>query len=163
MRRAISVLNLIILNFFAFAEARAEIPKEKAAFATVFSLKQRQPNWRTEILKIHANGNPESALLFEPMSSEGEKPVKQIFFYESGRIRTEVDVIEVDLESIGAKAWNSPIVPHGARVDLTQDGQVQHTAEYSYGVLNGTDRIFYPSGKVSIVSQYINGALRWDY
>ncbi len=76
-----------------------------------------------------------------------------------GRIQTEVDVIVVDSESPGAKSWNSTIVPHGSRVDLTQEGKVQHTTEYLYGLLHGTDRVFYPSGKLSISSQYVNGIL----
>ncbi len=119
-----------------------EPPKE--AVSVLLSLKQRQPNWRSEIVKLYPNGTPESVLLYEPIFEGGEKPTKQLFFYEIGQIRTEVDIIAVDQDSPGAKAWKSTIVPHGARVDLSPEGQLQHTAEYRYGLNHGMDQIFLP-------------------
>src|SRR5262245_32045068 len=158
MKRMILVLSLIFAAI-GYTQTNVQVSEGQAGFASIYSLKQRQPNWRSEILKSYATGTPESILLYEPLRDGGEKPVKQLFFHENGHIRSEVDVIAVDPESPGAKVWNSSLVPHRGRVYLSPEGQIQHTAEYLYGLLNGTDRMYFPSGKVSFTSQYVNGIL----
>ena len=134
-------------------------PREQAALEAVLSLKQRQPNWRSEIIKTFANGNPEQILLYEPLITGGEHPVKQISFYENGRIQAEMDVAQVAEDAPGAIQWKSTIVPHGARVELNADGQLRQIAQYRFGLLEGDSKTFFPNGKLETSSQYLHGVL----
>ena len=134
-------------------------PLQQRGMSPAITLKPRQPNWRSEIVKNFASGVPEQILLYEPLIGGGENPVKQLFFYENGKIRTEMDVIAVSEDHPGALEWKSTIIPHGMRIDLTLDGNLRQAAQYQFGLLEGDLKVFFPDGSIEMSSQYLHGKL----
>src|SRR5690554_6456254 len=98
----------------------------------LMTLKPRQPNWRFEVVEAFPQGNPKKITFYEP-TLEGERPVKQLVFYENSSIQSEVDVVQVDEESQATKEWGSTLVPHGTRVEFSPEGKVAKVGNYQWG------------------------------
>src|SRR3990167_8034438 len=122
------------------------------------ALKQRQPNWRFEMVQSYANGLPQIILFYEP-TVHGERAVQQTTFYENNRIQTQMDVVLIDEDSNIAKEWGSSLVPHGARLDYSSEGALVKFSNYQAGVLNGECKVFYPNGNLQNECIYQNGIL----
>ncbi len=124
--------------------------------ASVFrELKPRQPNWRVEVLSLHPQGTPHQVYFLEPAFGGGERPVKQVSFFESGQIQSEVDVMVMK----GPSEENFKVLPHGTRIDLEIDGSLSQVWHYEEGVLHGVNKAFYPSGKIRAEKTFVQGVL----
>ena len=121
-------------------------PESTKAIAS--ALKTRQPHWRPKIMESYPEGQPSRVLFYEQMSAENEAPVKQVYFYPSGQIKTEMDLIVVAEDTPAAKEWKSTIVPHGMCVSFFSNGQIERVAGYDRGVLHGDLKVYYENGKL---------------
>src|ERR1700688_4561618 len=72
-------------------------------------LKQRQPNWRPQVLETHSQGNPAAVLFYEQVSEEKEVPVKQLNFYENGALKSEIDLTSAEENSPGFQEWKTTL------------------------------------------------------
>ena len=126
--------------------------------AVPLMLKERQPNWRAETIKAYPNGVVEMVVFYEP-SDNGELPVKQMSFYENGKIRQEVDVELVDENSETYKIWNSRLVPSGMCVDFSLNNTMEKIANYDKGLLEGEVKTFYSENRIQTLSNYVKGVL----
>ena len=111
------------------------------------ALKQRQPHWRPKIMESYPEGQPQRVLFYEQIGDQNEAPVKQVLFYPSGQIKTEMDLIVVAEDSLGAKEWKSTIVPHGMSISFFSNGQAEKAAFYDRGLLHGEMKVFFQDGK----------------
>src|SRR5262249_7490570 len=109
-------------------------------------LKQRQPHWRPKIMESFQTGQPKRVLFYEQIGDANEAPVKQVVFYPNGQIKNEMDLIEVEEDSNGAKEWKSTIVPHGMSIAFFENGQMEKTVFYDHGVLHGEMKIYFSDG-----------------
>ena len=158
--KKIAFLSLICI--YGLSADLTKLPTDQPqpdAYAAVAALKPRQPNWRTEIMKAYPNGNLETVVLYEPEIAGGEHPVKQVIFYENGRIKNEIDLGVVEEDSPSIKEWGSRFIPHGARIDLSPEGNLVQLIQYKLGVMEGERRTFYPNGKVGFKGSYSSGKL----
>ncbi|OGN56669.1 MAG: hypothetical protein A3D96_06005 [Chlamydiae bacterium RIFCSPHIGHO2_12_FULL_44_59] len=147
MKKSIIALIVSVSSLFGVSED---------LMAITGKLKPRQPNWRMDAVKIYPQGSPQTIVFYEP-SMEGDHPVKQVYFYENGQIQSEMDVVLVDEDTAAFGEWNSPIVPHGMRVDFTSDGKLVKTAQFEHGVLHGEVRSYYWNGQLQSEQAYLSG------
>src|SRR5579872_1287258 len=118
MKKILAILTLSLVGISSIhASSTQSAPQISIA------LKPRQPNWRFEIVQSYPQGTPQSIIFYEPLALGGERPVKQVVFYENNRIAIEMDLTVVDEDSDAAREWKSPFVPHGARVDFSPEGK----------------------------------------
>ena len=84
MRRLIVILSYFLLvgNIWAF---------DKGA---VYPLRQKEPNWRTEVTEKYPEGNPMTVIFYEPFIGGKERAAKKISFYPNGAISQEMDLKE---------------------------------------------------------------------
>ncbi len=144
--------------FFAIVISLAPLLGASEPTPINIALKPRQPNWRFEIVKVFPQGNPQWIQFYEP-TVDGERPVKQVAFYENNQIQMEMDVVVVDPESDAAKEWKSPVVPNGTRVEFSSEGQLLKVGSYRNGVLDGECKIYYPNGQLQNTFAYREGKL----
>src|SRR5690242_12296270 len=102
----------LLIIAFSLCIAAISLEGQETVPSPFLELKPRQPNWRIDVIKTGSSGVPQIVVFYEP-TLEGERPVKQVLFYENGRIQVETDVTAVQENSPAAKEWGSPIVPHG--------------------------------------------------
>src|SRR3990167_2612289 len=114
------------------------------------TLKMRQPNWRGDVVSMHPNSNPQQIIFYEPVVGGGEVAVKEVFFYENGALKSEVDVIQTSEGTIF----------HGAKVDLNEEGKLFQTAYYKDGLLEGERKQWYPNGQLGSVAYFEKGQLQ---
>ncbi|MFI5343478.1 MAG: toxin-antitoxin system YwqK family antitoxin, partial [Chlamydiales bacterium] len=150
--------NILLAFFLCFGSTvlHGQMPGSQSVMS---GLKPRQPNWRLDIVQLYPHGTPQTVVFYEPQLDGTERLVKQVLFFENGQIQTEADVILVAVDSPIAKEWNSNIVPHGVRVDFTQNGALLRTSHYHEGKMVGECTFFYPSGKINAVTHYEKGLL----
>src|SRR3990167_4072989 len=153
------LLFFLFFTVVAYPETPVSLSREQAALAPFFALKQKQPNWRPDIVRIHPKGAPALILYYEPLLEGGERVVKQILFYETGRVQSEADLVAVEADSPASQAWGSALVPHGSYAEFNAEGKVSRVAEYHLGLLEGIDSTFYPSGKLRTCNHYKEGLL----
>ena len=140
---------LLILSLCVFLQAQSP----------AVGLKPRQPNWRADAAQMYPQGLPQLVVFYEPQLNGSETPVKQIVFFENGQIQSEMDVVLVEENAPVAQEWKSLIVPHGVRVDFTNQGAISRVSHYQAGVLEGVCTFFYPNGKVNAEMRYQKGLL----
>jgi hypothetical protein len=96
----------------------------------MITLKPRQPNWRYEVVQSYPNGLPEKVVFYEPLAQGGERPVKEMDYYPNNRIRYEMDIAVAEGGSPAAEQWKSTLVPHGTRVEFSNEGELIQFAHY---------------------------------
>src|SRR3989344_8243216 len=147
------LLFSLIFCFVGFAAEAAENKFDPGGLPC----EPHQPNWRLEIVHAYSHGAPQSVLFYEPAAEADEQPVKEVGFYENGQIQFEMDVAVVDEDAPAALEWGSNIVPNGARVEFSPQGELLKISNYKFGKLQGECRYFYPNGKVERVVSYAGG------
>ncbi|HSX04312.1 MAG TPA: hypothetical protein VLG76_06245 [Rhabdochlamydiaceae bacterium] len=144
----------LLLFCWNLALNAAEIPKV---------LKQRQPHWRPKIFEVYPHGQPQRIIFSEQLKDGPEVPLKQIQYYEDGKIFNETDLIVVEEGSKAFELWKSTMVPHGPSVTFFQNGQVEKVSYYDHGVLQGEAKVFYPDGKPRSVVNFDQGMRHGPY
>lgn len=130
--------------FFAVAMSSFLVSAEVTPVAP--SLKQRQPQWRPQIMEHHQEGPPARVVFYEPGKGDQELPVKQMLLYPEGQIQAETDMTIVEEGSAGAEFWKSTTVPHGMSVTYFPNGQIEKTAFYNKGLLHGPMKVYFSNG-----------------
>src|ERR1700719_1446983 len=114
------LFSLVVLSVTSFAIADEEFVE----------MKLRQPNWRPKILESYANGNPQKVLFYEPIGAGIEQPVKQVIFFQNGRVQTEMDVHLIsDLEA--KEKGTFPLTAHGGAIQYHPNGRIGKIATFN--------------------------------
>lgn len=142
--------QLFLYALFAFCACLPLKAQQNDLLEAKKSLMQRQPNWRVEVEKTHPNGSLELVTFYRP-KTQGEEPIKQVRFYESGQIQWEMDVM-LDSEK-------ETILPHGTRVEFFEGGKLFKVSRFIKGLLEGPLKIYYPDEKLQTFLSYHEGKL----
>lgn len=135
---------LLLLGSLAFAEPPT-------------TLRQRKPNWRPRVLEHYNEGLPKRLVLYEEGADGEQVPVRQLVFYPSGQIRSEMDLTCVPEGSKAYEMWQGELVPHGVAVSYFTDGAVERIAHYDEGIVHGEVRVFYPNKKLHGIANFDHG------
>lgn len=148
---------LLSLFFFSFISLLGAENIESAAP----KLKEKQPDWKVEIIETYGGGNPKKVLYFSS-SPKGKKQIeKRVLYYEDGKTCVEEDLIEK--KNTEGEAEKVEYIPHGLCVSFYPNGAIEKEAILKEGKLHGDLKGFYPNGKEKFHFQFKNGQLHGSY
>ena len=133
---------LFVLSLGTFCYASDGVKVEPVAT----HLKQRQPNWKFQVVTYHSNGVAKEGVFFEPNANQSVAPIKKVTFDESGKLISEQDLIEQIAEN--QEDQKKQYVPHGLGVAFYPSGIKECVVSYKEGKLHGPLKAYYPSGKI---------------